>query len=103
VNLKPKGEETMAKRDAIQPKNMVVLEVALNPDFSDDVKDGVFDAVDAFESHINNSKVFLSGAMALLGDSPAGSQALSLLELFEVALSRGIDEAYRVRALGKAA
>jgi hypothetical protein len=91
------------KKKAIPSDSMTSLEKVLHPDFSDHVKDGRFDAVDAFESHINGSKVFLSAAMALLGDSPQGSEALTFLELLDVALSRGIEEAYRVKNPGKAA
>jgi hypothetical protein len=41
--------------------------------------------------------------MALLEDLPPANAALSLLELFEVALDRAIDEAYRVKDARKAA
>jgi hypothetical protein len=84
-------------------EDMTALESTLTPDFSEHVKDGKFDARGALESHINNAKIFLSAAMALLEDQPKANGALSLLELFEVALSRGINEAYRVKDPRKAA
>jgi hypothetical protein len=41
--------------------------------------------------------------MALLEDHPEANGALSLLEIFEVALDRGIGETYRVKDPRKAA
>lgn len=89
----------MAKKNTIPVENMTLLERALNPDFSDEVRDGKFDAVYAFEGHIGATKVFLSAAMALLEGHPAAGDALSLLRLVDVALDRGIEEAYRFKDL----
>ncbi len=88
-----------AKKKAIRREDMLQLEEVLNPDFSEHVKDGIFNAVDAFECHINCSLPFLSGAKALLEGVPEASQALSLLELYEVAMTRGIEEAYRAMVI----
>ncbi len=86
----------MTKKKVVPMEELTGLEAILHPDFSDAVKDGKFDAVHAFESHINVSVIFLHAAMALLGDNPQTCEARYLLESFETALERGIEEAYRV-------
>ena len=84
-------------------KNKTALESVLKPDFSDYMKDGKLDTLDAFESHINQSKLLLSAAMAILESSDDGSGALTFLECLDVSLSRGIEEAYRIKRSVKAA